>query len=105
MGARFNLPQKTPNSYASIGFCVWHIIANLVPGYNRNNTCIKKIKALYQAKKGSKNTRLKRMNEFLEAELEVGQAKTADISGYGEEIAEESRPKCSGGMIMKRTRS
>jgi len=35
------------------------------------------------------------MNEFLKAELEVGQEKTADIFGCGEEIAEEPCPKCS----------
>ena len=29
---RFNLPQKTPNSYASLRFCVWYVIADSVPG-------------------------------------------------------------------------
>jgi len=56
--ARFNLPQKVPNSYANLLFCAWYIIANSVPGYNINNTCIKKIKVMFQAKKGYKSTHL-----------------------------------------------
>ena len=39
--------------------------------YNINSTCIKWIKAMFQAKKGSKNTRLKGMDEFLQAEFEA----------------------------------
>jgi len=70
--ARFKLPQKTPNSYTSLGFCAWYVIANSVSGYNINNTCIKRINAMFQAKKGCKNTRLKGMDEFLQAELEIG---------------------------------
>ena len=50
-----------------------------------NSICIKQIKALYHAKKGSKNTRLKGMNEFLEAELEAGRAEAADISERGKD--------------------
>ena len=59
------------NSYTSLGFCTWHVITDSVPGYNINNTCIKQIKAMLQANKGSKNTRLKGMDEFLQAELEI----------------------------------
>jgi len=40
------------------------------PDYNINNTCIKGIKAMFQAKKGSKKTYLKGMDEFLQVELE-----------------------------------
>jgi len=36
--ARFNLPQKVPNSYARFGFCAWYVIEDSVPGYNINNT-------------------------------------------------------------------
>jgi len=74
---RFNLPQKISNSYASLGFCAWYIIANSVSGYNINSTCIKWIKAMFQVKKGSKTTHLKGMDEFLQAELEV------DLTGTG----------------------
>jgi len=70
--ARFNLPQKTLNSNTNLGFCTWYVIADSVPGYNINNTCIKWIKAMFQAKKGSKNFSLKEMDEFLQAELEIG---------------------------------
>ena len=77
MEAKFNLPQKVPNSYASLEFCAWYIIADSVPSYNINSTCIKWIKAMFQVKKGSKTTHLKGMDEFLQAELEV------DLTGTG----------------------
>ena len=41
---------------------------------------------MFQAKKGSKNARLKGMDEFLQAELEAD---------HGEKPAEESHQKCS----------
>ena len=44
--ARFNVPQKTLNSYTGLGFCAWYVIAYSVLGYNINNTCIKWIKAM-----------------------------------------------------------
>jgi len=50
---------------------------------------------LYRAQKNSKSTRLKGMDEFLEAEMEVGQAKAADFSGYCEETAKEPYPRRS----------
>jgi len=49
--ARFNLPQKTPNSYASFGFCAWYVIVDSAPGYNINNTCTRRIKAMFRNKK------------------------------------------------------
>ena len=68
---RSNLPQKMLNSYASLGFCVWYITADLVPLYNMNCSDIKQIKTMYQARKSSKNTCLKGMNKFLEADIEA----------------------------------
>ena len=68
---RYNLPQKTPNSYTSLGFCAWYVIVDSVSGYNINNTCVKRIKSMFKAKKGSKNTHLKEMDEFLQAELKI----------------------------------
>ena len=78
--ARFNRSQKILNSYASLGFCAWYVIANSVPGYNINNTYIKQIKVIFQAKKGSKNTHLKGMDEFLQAELEADPTR---VAGHG----------------------
>jgi len=49
------------------------VIADSVLGYNTNNTCIRQIKAIFQVKKGSKNTHLKGMDEFLQVELEADQ--------------------------------
>ena len=56
---------------------------------------------MIQAKKGSKNTPLKGMDEFLQAELE---ADPIGVAGLGENPTEESHQKCSQG-VMKRTRS
>ena len=95
-GARFNLPQKVPNSYAILRFCAWYVIVNLVSGYNINSTCIKKIKAMFQAKKSSKSTRLKGMGEFLQAELE---ADPTGAAGHGEKVAEESHQLGSRGVV------
>ena len=50
-----------------------------VPGYNINNAYIRQIKAMFQARKGSKNTRLKAMDEFLQVELEAGRWKPWDM--------------------------
>ena len=80
MEARFNLPQKVLNSYASLRFYTWYVIADSVPGYNINSTCIKKIKSMFQAKKGSQSTRLKGMGEFLQTEIK---ADPTGVVGHG----------------------
>jgi len=97
---RFNLPQKVPNSYASLGFCAWYVIADSVPGYNINSTCIKRIKAMFQTKKGSKSTRLKGMDEFLHTELK---ADPTGAAGHGARPTEESHQHSQ--RVAKRTRS
>ena len=84
---RFILQQKVLNSDASLRFCTWYIIADSVPSYSINYTCIKKIKAMFQAKKGSKSTHLKGMSEFLQTELELDPTEPA---GHGEKSAKES---------------
>jgi len=40
-GKMFNLPQRTPNAYTSLSFCTWYVIADMVPGYEINASCIK----------------------------------------------------------------
>ena len=57
---------------------------------------------MFQAKKGSKNTLLKGMDKFLQAEVEAGQTKAAR---HGKKFAEEPHQKRSRGAITKRTRS
>ena len=74
---RFNLPHKVSNSYARVGFCAWYMIADSIPGYNINITCIKRIKAMFHAKKGFKTTHLKGMDEFIQAELEANPTEDA----------------------------
>ena len=83
--ATFSLPQKTPNSYATLGFWTWYAISDSVLGCNANNTCIKEIKTMYNTRKESKKTRLKVIQEFLEAKSEAGQAKVAHVFKPGEE--------------------
>ena len=85
----------------SLGFYTWYVITDSFPGYNINSTCIKQIKAMFQAKKVSKNTHLKGMDEFFQAELEADQVGTV---GHGEKPTDESHQKRSQG-VMKRTRS
>ena len=102
-GENFNLPQRTPNSDITLSFYTRYIIAGSMPEY-MNSTCIKQIKAMYQAQKNSKNTHSKDMNEFLEAESENGKAEAANFSGHGEETAKESRPRRSRSTIMKHAR-
>ena len=100
--ATLNLPQKAPNTYVGLGFCAWYVIADLIPGYNINNICIRRINAMFHANKGFKNTRFKRMDEFLQTELEIGQTEAA---GYGEKPAEESHQRRSLGEAAKHARS
>ena len=52
--AVFTLPYKMPN-FISLGFCMWYFIANKVPEFRINTSCIKGIKSIYKAKKGSKD--------------------------------------------------
>ena len=59
---------------------IWYVIADTVPGYGINTSCIKAIKSTYSACKGSKTTG-KKINEFLEAQLEASQEEVADIFG------------------------
>jgi len=70
--------------------CAWYVIMDSVPGYNINNTYIRQIEAMFQAKKGSKNTGLKGMDKFLQAELEAGQT---EVARHGKEHAEEPYQK------------
>jgi len=85
--ARFNLSQKVLNSYTSLKFCVWYVIADSVPGYNINSTCVKKIKAM-----SSKTIRLRGTDELLLAALEVDPTGAAR---YGAKPTEESQQQCS----------
>ena len=50
-----------------------------VPGHNKNNTFNRQIKIIFQTRKGSTNIRLKEMDKFLQAELEVGRQKMLDM--------------------------
>jgi len=70
-GAVFTLPHKTPNSYASFGFYSWYFMANKMPEFGINISCIKSIKSTYKAKVGSKGYRMRGMVEYQKAEKEA----------------------------------
>ena len=101
-GATFSLPQQMPNSYTSLSFCAWYIIADIVLSYGINTSCINVIKSSYSAQMGSKTTRIKGLNEFLKAELKAGREEATDVFGQRKQTAEESRQQCSRGPIAKR---
>jgi len=52
MGATLSLPQRTPNSYTTIGFCTLYVIADTVSDYMINNSCKKGIKSLHYPPQG-----------------------------------------------------
>jgi len=87
-GAMFSLPQRSANTYTSHCFCTWYIIANTVPAYETNASCIKAIKSTYGAYRGFKTIRKKGMNEYLEAEKEAGIYEAAErVIGTAEEYS------------------
>ena len=56
----------------SLNFCTWYVAANTVPCFRINTSRIKAIKSVYNARIGSKTSRMRGMNEYLEAKKEVG---------------------------------
>ena len=73
--AIFSLPQKALNSYTSLSFCMRYIITYTVPGFGINTSCIKAIKSMYNARRGPNASRIREMNEYLEAEKQAGRYK------------------------------
>jgi len=61
--AIFTLPHKMPNSYASLDFCTWYFMANNVPRFEINISCIKVIKYVYKAKEVSKGYQMREITE------------------------------------------
>ena len=78
-GAVFTLPHKMPN-FISLGFCTWNIIANKVPGFRINTSCIKGIKSIYKAKEGSKDFQMQGKIEYQKAEKEASRIEEAPES-------------------------
>ena len=71
-GAIFSLPQRPPNAYISLNFCIWFIVAKTIPLYEVNASYIKAIKFAYSAHRGFRTACKKGMNEYLKAEKEAG---------------------------------
>ena len=92
-GAIFTLPHKTPNFYASFGFCSWYFMANQVPGFGINTSCIRGIKSTYKTKLGSKGCQMRGMNEFQEAEKEEGHESRREVSRTGTAAVEPEPQK------------
>ena len=85
IGAVFSLPHKTPNSYISLSFYMWYIIANTMLDFRINTFCIKAIKSVYNAQRGPIASQVRGMNEYLEAEKEGGKYEAAQESERGVE--------------------
>jgi len=76
---------------SSLSFCTWYVIANTVTGY-RINTRVSR-KPVYNAHKGSKDTHMRGMSKYLEAEREADEYKAAQ----GLECGAETAKQCSMG--------
>ena len=66
-----------------------YIITYTVPGFGINTSCIKAIKSMYNARRGPNASRIREMNEYLEAEKEVGKYKVAQESEHDTETTKE----------------
>jgi len=104
-GAIFSLPQQMPNSFMSPGFYTWYIIANTLPGFGINTSCIKAIKFMYNAIKGPITSQMRGMNEYLEAEKEAGRYEAAQESKRGAETTIECSARKSHQVATKSTQS
>ena len=58
-------------------------MANKVPGFETNTSCIKGIKSAYKAKKRSKGCRMRGMIEYQEAEKEAKKEARREASRAG----------------------
>ena len=89
-GAIFILPHKTANFYASFDFCSWYFMANLVPRFGINTLCIRGIKSTYKTKLGSKDCRMRGMDDFQAAEKEERGESKREVSLTGQQLQSRS---------------
>jgi len=76
----YSLPHKTPNCYASLGFCTWYFQASKIPGYSMERSCIKSINASYEEKLAS-NKRMRGIDEYQAAKREArGETRVESIA-------------------------
>ena len=64
---KFSLTRKVPNLQVTLGFSSWYALASGKPGYNINNTCLREIKAKFESKRDSANTRLPGVRDFVDS--------------------------------------
>ena len=95
------LPHKTLNSCASFGFCTWYFMANKVPGFEINTSCIK---STYKAKVRSKSYRMRGMTEYQEDEKEVERKAMREASRTGAALVSESGAGAAEEHPIRRTR-
>ena len=93
-----------PNFDTSLGFCTWYFIANKVPRFRTNTSCIKGIKSTFKAKKGSKGCWMRGITEYQEAERETSRTEEAPESDSRAGAAEERSTKRIRQAVSKRTR-
>jgi len=89
-GDVFIPPHKMPNSYASVGFCLWYFITNKVPKFEINTSCIKGIKSTYKAKVRTKGCRMRGMTEYQEVEKKAEREARREVSRTGAALMLES---------------
>ena len=59
-GATFKLPERTPNSYTTLGYCTWYAIVGAIPDFRYNFSCLHFINVVYEEKKDKpKHARMK----------------------------------------------
>ena len=98
-GAIFSLPQRPPNAYISLSFCIWFIVAKTIPLYEVNASYIKAIKFVYSAHRGSNTAYKKGMNEYLKVEKE---ASACEVTERITRITNEHSARKSRQAVAKR---
>ena len=73
-----------------------------MPGFGINTLCIKAIKSAYNARKGSKASRMRGMNGYLEVKKEASTYEVAQESERGAETTEECSVRKSRQVVVKR---
>ena len=79
-------------------------MANKVPGFGRNTSCIKGIKSTYKAKVRSKGCRMREMTEYHEAKKEAEREARREVSRTGAALVSESGVRATEEYPVRRTR-
>ena len=98
-GVKFSLPRKVPNLQVTLGFSSWYALASGRPGYNINCTYLREIKAKFESKRDSTNTRLPGVGDFVDS-----LSFPSDLNNLEEHGFEEERESITHPQIISRKR-